>query len=99
MKEENIIQELFDKTELSYPIAGMEEAVLKKIAIKNVYKKKQQVFNWIGKIGVLTAICLCFFFTLTIGEADMFYLFLGAPFILLLLMFPLETIFKQTIKQ
>lgn len=95
MKEEDIIQALFDKAELNYPVADMEEAVLKKLAVKNDYKKKQQVFNWIGKIGLLMSIFLCFLLTLVIKEADLGYLFLGIPFILLLLMFPLETLFNR----
>lgn len=100
MKEEDIIKELFSKTELNYPIEGIEETILKKIEIKSAYQKKIQVYNLIGKIGFLFFIILCILFIMIIGEADPAYLFLGSPFILILLMFPLEILFnKKTIKQ
>jgi len=99
MNEEEIIKELFDKSALNYATEGIEETVLKKIAIKNVYRKKQQTYDLIGKIGLFVFLFLCLIFTMTIREVDMLYLYLGAPFILLLLMFPLEILFRQKFYQ
>lgn len=95
MSEEDILRELFSKTELNYPVEGIEEAVLKKIAVKNKYQRKKKVYDWIGKVACVAFLILCLVFTLNVGEADIFYLFLGSPFILILLMFPLEFFFHH----
>lgn len=95
MSEEDIIKDLFSKTDLNYPIEGIEEAVLKKIELKLAYAKRKRAYDRIGKIGLAFFMILSVLFTLNIGEADALYIFIGSPFILLLLLFPLEILFTQ----
>ncbi len=95
MNEEDFIEQLFKDADINYPVEGIENTVLKRIEINNTYKKKKQLYFTIGKIGFAILICLSLLFTLVVKETDLFYLFLGSPFILLLLMFPFQILFNQ----
>lgn len=97
MDEEDILKELFDKTEINYFTEGIEEAVLKDLEIKNTYRKQQQHYELIGKSGLILISILSIFFILGTEEADMSYLLFGSPFILFFFLFPLDSLLQQKI--
>ncbi len=95
MNEENIIKELFRKSDLSYSTEGMEEMVWKKLEIKSIYRKKQQRYAFFGKVGFSFIVILSLLFTMSIRAANSFDLIIAPTIIMFLLMFPLEFILDQ----
>ncbi len=95
MNEEEIIKTLFRKSDLSYSTDGMEEMVLRKLELKSLYRKKQQRYAFIGKVGFSFIVILSILFTISVRAADSFDLIVAPTIIMFLLMFPLEFILDQ----
>lgn len=95
MNDADMFKELFESVELNYSVDGIEEVVLKNIELKRSYKKRKRPYELIGQIGMMLLFLLSLLFLWVVESDDVLYLIFGAPFILLVLIFPLEKIFVQ----
>lgn len=95
MKEDDMLKEIFERAELNYSVDGIEEVVLRNIELKRSYVNRKRPYELMGQIGMILLFLLCLLFLWVVESDDVLYLFFGAPFILLALMFPLEKLFIE----
>lgn len=96
MNEDDIIKDLFHKADLEYQFESMEEQILQTIRQQKKYHRQKIRYKIAGTIGFVCFMVLCSLFLLLTGEPTFqniehtFYILIGIPFILLLLLIQLE---------